>query len=122
MEAGGAAVEALGGLGVDRLGCDIACRAAAPHAGAAIDEIAHDPFGVEGAAHGVGLEANADQVVRVKAVESLCDANAHLFILPFLYVQPEWCVPKWSSSARIVSSRRALSTALAMSQTPRRWT
>ncbi len=81
MEAGGSEFEGLGGLGVEGLG---GCGIGARDGDAAIDQVADHAFGVEGAADGVGLHADADEVVRVEAVESLCGADAHRSILPFV--------------------------------------
>ena len=80
MDAGASEVERFGRLGVEGFG---RCGVDAGDGDAAIDQIADHAFGVEGAADGVGLHADADEVVGVEAVESLCGADAHPLILPF---------------------------------------
>ena len=48
----------------------------------AIDDVGDDAFGVEAAAHGVSLEAQADQVGGVEVVEGLLAGQGHGLILP----------------------------------------
>ena len=48
----------------------------------AIDDVGDHALGVEAAAHGVGLESQADEVRGVEVVESLLAGQRHLSILP----------------------------------------
>ena len=77
VEAGGAHVYGLAGAGVG--GFEVGVGAGEE----AVDGVADDAFGVEGAAERVGLHADADEVVGGEAVEGLLAGDSHEAILRF---------------------------------------
>jgi hypothetical protein len=50
----------------------------------AVDGVAYNAFGVEAAADRVGFHPNSNQIIALKAVQSLFSADSHALILRFL--------------------------------------